>query len=195
MVTRTAEITRNQPTPYMRWQESEGIPSVGGYAVEDLTTVEVHPWPRMGGKGVFVNLEGAEQANDGYICEIPPGAALNPQRHLFEALIFILKGRGATTVWQDDGSKQTFEWGEGSLFSPPMNANYQLFNGSGTEPARFFAVTTAPVVMNLFHNHDFISQQPVRLQGPVQRRAGLLLRRRQAPFRPALGEQLHRRRL
>ena len=85
----------------------------------------------MGGKGVFVNLEGAEQANDGYICEIPPAGA-RASAPLFEALIFILKGRGATTVWQPDGSKQTFEWGEGSLFSPPMNAHYQLFNGSGS---------------------------------------------------------------
>jgi oxalate decarboxylase/phosphoglucose isomerase-like protein (cupin superfamily) len=160
MVVGTAEITRNQPTPYMRWQESEGIPSVGGYAVEDLKTVELYPWPRMGGRGVFVNLEGAEQANDGYICEIPPGQALEPQRHLYEALIFVLSGRGATTVWQPDGSKQTFEWGEGSLFSPPMNAYYQMFNGSGSEPARFFAVTTAPVVMNLFHNMDFVFNNP-----------------------------------
>jgi oxalate decarboxylase/phosphoglucose isomerase-like protein (cupin superfamily)/quercetin dioxygenase-like cupin family protein len=150
------EITRSMPTPYMRWQEQEGIPSIGGYAIEDLFNVPVSPWPRLGAKGVFINLEGSEQANDAYVCEIPPGGAIEPQRHLFEAFIFVLKGRGATSLWQPGGRKQSFEWGEGSLFAPPLNCHYQLFNGSGAEPARFLAMTTAPVIMNLFHNPDFV---------------------------------------
>ena len=90
------------------------------------------------------------------MCEIPPGQALEPQRHLFEAFVFVLSGRGATTIWQPSGNKQSFEWGAGSLFAPPINCNYQLFNGSGTEPARFLSMTTAPVVLNLFHNEDFV---------------------------------------
>ena len=150
------EITRNMRTPYMIWQEKEGIPSIGGHSVEDLFNVDVFPWARMGGKGVFINLEGSEQANDAYVCEIPPGQALEPQRHLFEAFVFVLSGRGATTIWQPSGNKQSFEWGAGSLFAPPINCNYQLFNGSGTEPARFLSMTTAPVVLNLFHNEDFV---------------------------------------
>ena len=150
------EITRNMRTPYMLWQDKEGIPSIGGHSIEDLFHLEVHPWARMGGKGVFINLEGSEQANDAYVCEIAPGQSLNPQRHMFESFIFILSGRGATSIWQPNGNKQNFEWGAGSLFAPPLNCHYQLFNGSGSEPARFLAMTTAPVVLNLFHNEDFV---------------------------------------
>ena len=75
---------------------------------------------------------------------------------MFEALIYVVSGRGATTVWQEGGKKQTFEWGEGALFSPPLNAWYQHFNGQGDKPVRLLAMTNAPTVLNLYHNIDFV---------------------------------------
>ncbi len=86
------------PTPYEAFQAKEGIPSVTGFFVEDLMEVEVKPWARMGALGSFLNL-GEQQETDAYICEIPPGKHTEPQRHLFETLIYIHKGRGATAVW------------------------------------------------------------------------------------------------
>jgi hypothetical protein len=44
----------------------------------------------------------------------------------------------------------------GSLFSIPLNASYQNFNGSGTEPVRYMAVTNAPPMMRLYQDNDFI---------------------------------------
>jgi oxalate decarboxylase/phosphoglucose isomerase-like protein (cupin superfamily) len=141
---------------YEGWQAAQKVPVHRGFFVEDLNTAEVAPWESKGGIGAFVNLEGTGGTNDGYICEIPPGKHLNPQRHLYEEMVYVLQGHGATSVWQKNGKKHTFEWHPGSLFAVPLNAWYQHFNGQGSAPARYFAVTNAPFVMNLFHNLDFI---------------------------------------
>ncbi|MDP2719853.1 MAG: cupin domain-containing protein [Dehalococcoidia bacterium] len=147
-------------TSYDKWVKSEGIPVIGGYSVEDLNTIKLGPWNRKGGLGAFVRMEGAEETNDCYVSEIPPGSNQKPQRHMFEELIYVLKGRGATSVWVDGGKPQTFEWQEGSLFSPPMNVWHQHFNGQGNAPARYLAVTSAPMVINLFHNTEFVFDNP-----------------------------------
>ena len=86
------------PTPYEAFQAREGIPSVTGFFIEDLMDVEVKPWARMGVLGSYLNL-GQQQETDAYICAIPAGKQTEPQHHMFETLIYIHKGRGATTVW------------------------------------------------------------------------------------------------
>jgi quercetin dioxygenase-like cupin family protein len=141
---------------YQHYVEQQAIPSIEGYYIPDIRTIKLASWHAMGGLGAYLHLEGSREVNDAYVCEIPPGEALKPQKHLFEVLCYIVSGRGATSVWHSDQSKQTFEWHAGSLFSPPLNTWYQHFNGQGDEPARLLAVTTAPTVMNLFHNLDFV---------------------------------------
>jgi len=143
-----------------RWLEGEGIPVIKDFFVEDIGKVHLEWWERKGGFGCFLNLIGAGDTNNAYICEIPPGKNLTPQRHMYEEMIFVVSGRGATTIWHEGDKKQTFEWQEGSLFSPPLNAWHQHFNGSGDKPARYLAVTSAPMVMNLYHNYDFVFNNP-----------------------------------
>ena len=151
----TKPIAENRSS-YKSWVASEGIPIIQGFFIEDIRKVALEPWQRTGGLAARICLEGTGETNDAYVCEIPAGKALKPQRHLFEELIYIVSGRGATTVWNDPASKHTFEWQEGSVFSPPLNSWYQPFNGNGAEPARYLAVTTAPCMINLLHNTDFI---------------------------------------
>ncbi|HET8563657.1 MAG TPA: ethanolamine ammonia lyase-activating protein, partial [Candidatus Binatia bacterium] len=153
-LTKTAAYSNK--TPYDLWQESEGIPIVRGHCVEDLTAIPVAPWKRAGALGSFINLIGSGRACGAYVLEIPPRSETQPQRYLFEQLIYVIKGRGATSVWNQGGAKQTFEWQEGSLFSPPLNAWHQHFNAQGTETARFVALTDAPQMINRFRNIDFI---------------------------------------
>jgi quercetin dioxygenase-like cupin family protein len=148
--------TLERVNPYNEFLRGEGIPVVRGFAIQDLKTLEVSDWARKGGRGAYINLEGTGGTNDAYVCEIPPGGSLNPERHLFEEMIYVVDGNGSTSVWYDESQKRSFEWHTGSLFAIPLNARFQHFNASGVRPARFLAVTNAPVVINLFHNLRFV---------------------------------------
>ncbi|TAN20297.1 MAG: cupin domain-containing protein [Actinomycetota bacterium] len=76
---------------------------------------------------------------------------------MFEEIVYILKGYGATLVWNDGMAQpHTFEWKHGAVFALPPNVWYKHTNLQGGESARFCAVTSAPVVINLFHNDDFV---------------------------------------
>jgi mannose-6-phosphate isomerase-like protein (cupin superfamily) len=150
---------------YEKWLEMEGLPVIKDYGITDLMTVSLKPWTRKGGLGAYINMIGAQGNADAYLCEIPPGGSLKPQRHLYEEMIYILSGYGATTVWVEGGVKQSFEWQEGSLFSPPLNTWHQHFNGQSDRPVRYIGVTRAPVFMNLFHDLDFIFQNDYVFRG------------------------------
>ncbi len=155
----------HRETTYERWLQQEGLPVVDGYGVTDVGALELAPWKRLGGRGAHIQLEGMEGFTGMYVGEIPPGGTLEPEKHLYEKLVYILSGRGVTQVWthppgRTDGSaaapRHFFEWQAGSLFAPPLNTWHRLINTSGSEPAQFLAVTSAPIVMDLFHNVDFI---------------------------------------
>lgn len=141
--------------PYRRWLKSEGVPVITGEYVADVKTVELGYWERKGGKAAVLSFSDQLLA-DGYICEIPPGGQLKPQHHLYEEIVFISQGQGATSIWYDGSPKRTFEWKAGALFAIPLNAWYQHFNASGTEPVRYFALTSAPVAFELFRDPEFI---------------------------------------
>jgi oxalate decarboxylase/phosphoglucose isomerase-like protein (cupin superfamily) len=150
------KFATEKDTPYTRWVRSEGLDIIGAHYVRNLHQVELKPWARREGFGVFINHEASRTSNDCYVCEIPAGKKLAPQRQLFEEMIMILSGRGSTTVWNDAGQRITFEWKAGALFAIPLNCWHQHFNGSGKEPARYVAVTNAPPIINLYEDVEFI---------------------------------------
>ena len=151
----TPGVAGRRLSTYERWIQQEGVPIVEGYGVEDVTMIPRRPWPRLGGQGAFIDLAGMEGITGMYVAEIPPRGALNPEKHLYEELIYILQGKGATEIWSDGQAKQVFEWGEGSLFSPPLNSRHRLYNGSN-EPVFLLSVTNAPIAMDIFHSSEFI---------------------------------------
>jgi oxalate decarboxylase/phosphoglucose isomerase-like protein (cupin superfamily) len=147
-------------TPYTRWIAEQGLEILDGMYVPDLHTVELKPWARRGGRGVYLNHDASRTSNDSYVCEIPAGKQLEPQRQLFEEMIYVLDGRGSTSVWTDSNRKVSFEWKAGAIFAIPLNTWHQHFNGSGSEPARFISVTNGPVIINAFGDTDFIFNTP-----------------------------------
>jgi quercetin dioxygenase-like cupin family protein len=145
---------------YESWVEREGMDLIRGYHIENAYTLPVKPRARTGGSEVRIQLDGTGEVSDALICEIPAGGKLEPQRHLYEELTYVLAGQGSTTVWYSGQQPTSFEWQGGSAFSIPLNAWYQHFNLRGTEPARYLSITTAPVMFDLLCSEDFIFNNP-----------------------------------
>ena len=142
--------------PYGEWLAREGVKVYRDFYFPSLAKIELGPWERKGGSGAVVHIDNRHMPNDCHVVEIKPGGKSEPEHHLYELTIYVVSGRGATTIWQDEKQKSSFEWQAGSLFSIPLNVQYQNFNGSGQEPARYIAVTNAPPMMRLFRDNDFI---------------------------------------
>jgi quercetin dioxygenase-like cupin family protein len=151
---------KRKPMPYDSFMEAEGIPVYRGIGVRRVQDLPLEPWKRLGGRGSYIQLYGTEGLWGSYVVEVPPGGALNIERHLYEKNVLVVEGRGSTEVWQDGQEKpQTFEWQKWSLFSIPLNARHRFVNATNA-PALLLCGTTAPNVMNLIDNPRFIFDCP-----------------------------------
>jgi len=151
-------------TTHRKWIEGQGIPILSEFSVPNLKEVKVGSWERLGAYGAFIVLDAVEDINDAYVLEMSAGSSARAERHMYEEVVYVLSGRGASTVWNEGGPKRTFEWHEGSLFAIPLNAWHQFFNVQEDKHARFYVVSSAPLVMNLFHNLDFVLNNPYIFQ-------------------------------
>jgi quercetin dioxygenase-like cupin family protein len=146
--------------PYDRFMEAEGIPVYRGIGVRRVQDLPMAPWKRLGGRGTYIQLYGTEGLWGCYVVEIPAAGALNVERHLYEKVALVVEGRGTTEVWQDGQSRRhVFEWQAGSLFTIPLNASHRLVNAANS-PALLLCGTSAPNVMNLFDNTDYVFNSP-----------------------------------
>ena len=144
-----------EKTFYERWMEKEGVPIVEGYGVTDVSKIPLKGWKRLGCEGAYLQFRGLEGITGVYVGRIAPGSALQPERHLYEKVIYIIQGEGVAEIQQRDRVPQAISWRTGSLFSPPLNTLHRLINHANT-PALFLAVTTAPMVLDHFHNEQFV---------------------------------------
>jgi len=161
-----------EPSYFRKWLAREGIPVVRGAVVADLAALRLAPYLRTGGDATWVVLDGAGGTNATLLQGIGPGASLKPQKHLYESVIYVLEGRGAATVGYQGAPQQTFEWRRGSAFAIPLNASFELHNGSGSERALYAEVSAAPLVMDLFRNDEFVFNNPARFPERFQGEAG-----------------------
>ena len=146
--------------PYDTFMEAEGVPVYRGIGVKRVQDLPMTDWKRLGGKGSYIQLYGTEGLWGMYVVEVPPGGALNVERHLYEKVVLVIEGRGSTDVWQDGQVKpQTFEWQKGSLFSIPLNAYHRFVNATNA-PAIILCGTSAPNMFNLLDNPHFIFNCP-----------------------------------
>src|ERR1700735_2981589 len=151
---------KRQPLPDRRRMWAQGGPCYRGIGVRRVQDLPLVSWPRLGGRGSFIQLFGTEGLWGLYVVEVPGAGALNVERHLYEKVVLVVEGRGTTEVWQEGQTKRhVFEWQKGSLFAIPLNAHHRIIN-AGSAPALLLCGTTAPNVMNVFDNMDFVFNCP-----------------------------------
>ena len=81
------KFAKEKDTPYLKWIRDEGLDIIDALYVKNLNHVELKPWSRRGGSGVYINHDASRTTNDCYVCEIPAGKKLEPQSQLFEETV------------------------------------------------------------------------------------------------------------
>jgi hypothetical protein len=152
--------------PYLDWANGEGVPVHLDFG-HDLLALKTGPWARYDARGCFAHTHGRGDFMTNYVVEIEPGKKTRPLKHLYEVIVYTLSGFGSTVVWLPDGRKQSFEWGPKAVFAIPLNCEYQIFNGSGQESARLSFTNDAPLTINLYHDLDFVFNNPCRFPARV----------------------------
>ena len=140
-----------QRNPYMDWARAQNVPIVEDFGI-DIRKVPVAKWDRFGMLGSLCHLKGRDDFLSIFAFELPPGGKSSVIRHIYEEVIYVISGSGSTVVTTQDGKRLSFEWGPKSLFSIPLNATHQHFNGSGREPARFASANNMVFTLNKFRN-------------------------------------------
>ncbi|WP_426243436.1 hypothetical protein [Nocardioides sp. LHG3406-4] len=149
--------------PYDHFMDEEGVPVYREIGFNDVRDLDLGDWSRIGGRGAYIQLLGTEELWGMQVVEIPPGASLEVDQHIYEKIMYVVEGAGTTEVWRNGApagtSPQSFEWGSGSLFGIPLNAPHRLINGTNKR-ALIIAGTTAPPVFNMYDNREFIFANP-----------------------------------
>ena len=172
---------KRPPMPYDRFMEEQEIPIFRDVGISKVQNLPLKPWKRTGGKGSFIQLYGTEGLWGAYVIEVPGAGALHAEKHLYEKIVLVIEARGTTEVWLDgqEDKKHIFEWQAGSMFSIPVNAMHRIVNATSS-PALMLCGTTAPNVMNLFNNPEFVFNCPFDFTDRFSHAADFLLAGRQS---------------
>ena len=116
---------------------------------EDLKNRELHKRPLRNNASAWFELSGYKTI-EAHVSEMSPRGHSQKHRHNFEAIIYIVKGRGHSIVHRELTDKSIrINWKEGDLFAPPLNWWHQHFNDDPEQLARYLAFTNIGLMTRL----------------------------------------------
>jgi mannose-6-phosphate isomerase-like protein (cupin superfamily) len=136
------------------WIDSLGLPIHSGYFIEDLRQVPLGRWAARGCDAAFIQLEGQQGITETRVSEVPPGETLPPVRLAFDEVVYVVQGRGATTVWSGGSARKSFEWQANSMFLLPRHHFHQFSNTHGSQPARLLHYNYFPLLLSASPDPD-----------------------------------------
>ena len=115
------------------------------------------------GKGEYG--EGRLHQMDAVLVELAPGGKLAPHKHLAEEMMYVVSGKGSSTMWMPGSTaKKRYDWSESDVVSPSLNAWHDYVNSSSTEPARILVMTSTPLSIRMFGSAAFISSSDEKFE-------------------------------
>jgi uncharacterized RmlC-like cupin family protein len=146
---------------YDYWMESLGVPIHKGFYIEDLRNLPLGWWEERQCMTAFIQLTGQEGVSSTRVTEIPAGETTRPLRFALDEAVYVLSGRGLTSIWYDNSSaKKTFEWQPHSMFLIPHGCHHQFSNMQGDKPARILQYSYLPMAMTTITDPDFFFNNP-----------------------------------
>ena len=140
---------------HQEWIKSTGVPLYRGYYQPDLRKLKLGWWEERGCNAAFLLLAGQEQVSEARVTEIPPGGTLPPFKFALDEIVYVLQGRGSTSIKGKNGVVRSFEWEGRSLFRMPRHHYYQFSNLHGSQPARLLHYNYLPCAMAAMPNPDY----------------------------------------
>jgi len=162
----------NEPLAYDRWVSSVGIPIIKGYYIDDLRKVQLGAWDERECDAAFIQLVGQEGVAETRLQEIAPGKTIPAQRFGMDEVVYVVEGRGLTTLTWDEGQKTTFEWQKHSMFLLPRRVTHQLANTQGNAPTRLMITNYLPGAMASVGDIDFFLHNETPNEKPGSNGAG-----------------------
>ena len=145
---------------YDQWMQSVGIPIRKGYFIPNLSSVELAWWEERGCQAAFIQLMGQEGIIEARVSEIPPGESLPPFKLAVDEVVYVVSGRGLTSVWTGSESRRTVEWQAHSMFLLPCNRHHQFSNTQGDAPVRLLHYNYLPLAMTTVADPQFFFNNP-----------------------------------
>ena len=148
---------------YDEWMESRGVPVHKGFFVRDTRTAELGWWEERQCNTAFIQLSGQEGVSEARLSEIEPGKTLPSYKMAIDEVVYVVAGRGVTSVWSDDEpTPRTFEWQDHALFLIPHNHHRQFGSMQGDKPARLLHYSYLPLAMSVVPDPDFFLNNPYK---------------------------------
>ncbi len=146
---------------YDYWIESTGVPIHKGFYVEDLRKLELGWWEERKCQTAFIQLMGQEGVSSTRLTDIPPGETLPPLKFALDEVVYVVDGRGMTSIWYDDSAgKKSFEWQQHSMFVLPHGCTHQFSSMQGDKPVRLLHYSYLPMGLSAVPDPDYFFNNP-----------------------------------
>ncbi len=136
---------------YFRRTKSAGDRAVSANFVEDIQSIDTHPYDYRGeGTETMRWLMAGNSMLSLHVSEIPPKMFMKAHRHSSDAFILLLSGEGFSVTWPEGAyhDRVRVDWKAGTLFVPPTYWYHQHLN-TGSTPARHLAINAPALVRNI----------------------------------------------